>query len=58
VQWHSPKKEFSGSVRYCKYWEIGYYVGVQFDSASKWSKKVYLPQHLLDLERLIARSKL
>ena len=57
MHWRSPKKEFNGSVRYCKYWEIGYYVGVQFDSASKWSKKAYRPQHLLDLERLMARAK-
>jgi hypothetical protein len=57
VHWRSPKQEFIGVVRYCKYWEIGYYVGVQFDSASKWSKKVYRPQHLLDLEHLIARAK-
>jgi hypothetical protein len=42
-------------VRYCAYREIGYFVGVQFDPACRWSKAHYRPQHLLDLEQLITR---
>ena len=57
VRWHSPKKEFSGLVRYCVYREIGYFVGVQFDFGSRWSKNMYQPQHLLDLERLLRQEK-
>jgi hypothetical protein len=57
VHWRSPKKEFCGDVRYCTYREIGYFVGVQFHSASRWSKKDYRPQHLLDLQRLMPRRK-
>ena len=57
MRWHSPKKEFAGVVRYCVYREIGYFTGVQFDSDSRWSKAKYRPQHLLDLERLLERSK-
>jgi hypothetical protein len=53
LRWRSPKKEFRGYVRYCAYREIGYFVGVQLESNCKWSKRVFVPRHLLDLERLI-----
>lgn len=56
VCWRSPKKEFRGTVRYCEYQEIGYFVGVEFDTGSKWSRKAFKPQHLLDLEILRARA--
>lgn len=51
------RKEFTGTVRYCEYREIGYFVGVEFDSASRWSKKAYTPKHLLDLKHLMAPSQ-
>jgi PilZ domain-containing protein len=50
------KKEFSGCVRYCEYREIGYFVGVEFDARSKWSRSSYKPQHLLDLKHLLPRA--
>ena len=50
LHWGCPKKEFVGAVRYCVYREIGYFVGVEFEPQSKWSKKAYTPQHLLDLQ--------
>lgn len=43
-----PKGEFSGVVRYCQYKEIGFYVGVQFETGCKWSKTNFRPMHLLD----------
>jgi PilZ domain len=57
VHWRSPKAEFKGTVRYCEYREIGYFLGVEFDGASKWSRKSFRPQHLLDLKRLIAAAR-
>jgi hypothetical protein len=51
LRWRSAKKEFAGVVRYCVYREIGYFVGVQFDPTSHWSKAMYRPQHLLDIWR-------
>ncbi len=54
IEWRSAKREFHGVVRYCVYREIGYFVGVEFNAASKWSKKAYRPQHLLDLKKLIS----
>jgi len=57
LHWSSPKQEFEGSVRYCVYREIGYFVGVEFAPKSRWSKKGYKPQHLLDLQKLVERAK-
>ena len=52
VEWQSPKLEFRGTVRYCVYREIGYFVGVEFIASSKWSRSVYRPQHMFDPRRL------
>jgi hypothetical protein len=52
VEWQSPKLEFRGTVRYCVYREIGYFVGVEFTASTKWSKSVYRPQHMFDPRRL------
>ncbi len=57
IRWESPKRKFSGAVRYCVYREIGFFVGVEFQPACKWSRKSYRPQHLLDLRRLAAHGK-
>jgi hypothetical protein len=52
VEWQSPKAGFIGTVRYCAYREIGYFVGVEFHPATQWSKSAYRPQHLFDPRRL------
>jgi hypothetical protein len=39
------------------YREIGHFVGVLFDSKSKWTKKAYRPQHLLDVQLLMSGQK-
>jgi len=57
LHWTANRKEFVGEVRYSVYREIGYFVGVEFDPRSKWSKRAYKPQHLLDLERLVTAKK-
>lgn len=51
-----PKGQLKGQVRYCVYREIGYFVGLQFAEGSRWSRRLYQPQHLLDLQRLLARA--
>jgi hypothetical protein len=43
-----PKGEYRGVVRYCAFREIGYFAGLQFDTGSKWSQRVFKPLHLLD----------
>jgi hypothetical protein len=57
IGWDSPKQFFAGYVRYCVYREIGYFVGVEFGKATRWSKRTYKPQHLLDLQRLAANAR-
>ena len=57
IHWESPKQKFTGRVQYCVFREIGFFVGVAFDSDIKWSKRTYKPQHLLDLQRLIVNAK-
>ncbi|MGA3095385.1 MAG: PilZ domain-containing protein [Bryobacteraceae bacterium] len=57
IRWECPNQNFVGRVRYCTYREIGFFVGVEFEGGTRWSKQVYEPRHFLDLERLIARSK-
>jgi len=57
IRWASPQQPFAGRVRYCVYREIGYFVGVEFEPESRWSKKTYQPQHLLDLQQLMRRGK-
>ena len=48
-----PGGKLYGHVRYCVYREIGYFVGVRFDSGTKWSKRVFKPMHMLDPRALI-----
>jgi len=51
-----PGGKLSGDVRYCIYREIGYFVGVQFESGSKWSQRHFKPMHLFDPRKLSARN--
>ncbi len=51
------REVLEAAVRYCVYREIGYFVGVQFSEASLWSRSQFEPQHMLDLERLVAEAR-
>jgi len=53
IRFTCEKHEFSGEVRYCKYAEIGYFVGVQLEPQSHWSRRKFKPRHLLDLQDLV-----
>jgi len=56
VRWQRRRKSLAGEVRYCVYREIGYFVGVEFYSGSRWSKQDYLPDHSLDLQHFLDRN--
>src|SRR5579864_4906436 len=43
-----------GSVCYCFFREIGYWLGVRFAPEVKWSKRQFRPKHLLDPKKLLA----
>lgn len=51
-----PKTQLRGRVRYCVYRDIGYFIGLQFAEGSRWNRRLFQPQHLLDLQRLLARA--
>jgi len=50
-----PKGQLQGTVKYCVYREIRYFVGLQFAADTKWSQKAFKPDHMLDMPRLLAR---
>ena len=50
-----PKGQLQGTVRYCIYRDIGYFIGLHFEGDSKWSRKQFQPQHMLDMPRLLSR---
>ena len=56
VDIHCPGHRLAGLVRYCVYQEIGYFVGIELEKSSHWSRQEFEPQHLLDLEELVRRS--
>jgi len=43
------KCRLKGKVRYCRFVEIGYDVGVAFDKPGAWDGRQYIPKHLLQL---------
>ena len=49
------KGHLQGCVKYCVYRDIGYFVGLEFQPDSKWSRKAFQPQHMLDMPKLLAR---
>lgn len=51
-----PKGEFSGVVRYCTYKDIGYFVGIEFETGCKWSRTSFKPMHLLDPRALVKKA--
>jgi hypothetical protein len=55
VRIHYAGGELAGTVRYCVYREIGYFLGVQFEPGSKWSRRHFKPLHLFDPRRLAGR---
>jgi hypothetical protein len=45
--------ELLGSVRYCRYEGIGYFLGVELADGCKWSSQHYRPEHLLNPSDLV-----
>jgi hypothetical protein len=50
-----PKGGLRGTVRYCIYREIGYFVGIEFDAECRWSRGQFQPQYLIDPRLLVIR---
>ena len=56
VEIRCPGDTLAGTVRYCVYREIGYFVGIELEPSRHWSRQQFEPKHLLDLEELVLRS--
>ena len=41
-------RRLRGTIRYCEFREIGYFVGIEFDPGVRWSEENFRPEHLLD----------
>ncbi len=50
--------ELLGTVRYCVYREVGYFLGIELNEGSRWSSQHYKPQHLLDPRELVEQAVL
>ena len=50
--------ELVGTVRYCRFQECGYFLGIELLDGCRWSSQHYRPQHLLDPSELLDRSML
>jgi hypothetical protein len=51
------KGGIEGTVRYCDFREIGYYVGVRFAEGQRWTKHKFMPKHMFDPRRLLVANK-
>ena len=51
-----PKGILSGTVKYCVFREIGYFLGIEFEPGTRWSRSDFSPQHLLDPRKLVNRA--
>src|SRR2546426_5952482 len=40
--------QFRGTVRYCYWRDSGYFLGIEFDPDSQWSRSEFEPEHLID----------
>ena len=43
------KCRLRGKIRYCRFAEIGYDVGIAFDEPGTWDRKQFTPKHLLEV---------
>jgi len=50
-------QEFEGSVRHCRWSQIGFDVGLQFTQAGAWVRQEFEPKHLLDIPPFRAEAK-
>jgi hypothetical protein len=45
--------ELLGTIRYCRFQDLGYFLGVELVEGSRWSSQHYKPEHLLDPSQLM-----
>ena len=50
---HYGDGQLVGIIRYCRYQEMGYFLGVELAEGCRWSSQHYRPEHLLDPSQLV-----
>jgi hypothetical protein len=48
---------YCGRIRYCMFQQTGYFLGVEFDAGYRWSRRDFMPSHLLELHTLKKRER-
>jgi hypothetical protein len=43
------KCRLKGKVRYCRFTDLGYDAGIEFDKRRSWTKRQFAPKHLVEL---------
>jgi len=43
-----PGHRLPGTIRYCEFRRIGYFVGIEFEPGVTWAEGQFQPEHLLD----------
>jgi hypothetical protein len=54
---HGDKWSMECHITYCVFREIGYFLGIEFKPGSRWSKRSYQPQHLLELDHMMLKPR-
>jgi hypothetical protein len=50
--------ELVGTIRYCRFEECGYFLGIELLDGCRWSSQHFRPQHLLDPRDLLDQAVL
>jgi len=50
--------ELLGTVRYCVFREVGYFLGIELSEGCRWSTEHFRPEHLLDPQELVSKALL
>ena len=48
--------QLCGTIRYCVFREIGYFLGIQLEENCRWSSLHFRPEHLVDPSELMQQS--
>jgi hypothetical protein len=50
--------ELVGIIRYCRFQDCGYFLGIELVDGCRWSSQHFRPQHLLDPNELVNQAML
>lgn len=53
IRFRHPEWKAEGTVLYCHYREIGYFVGMRFNEGAEWSPEKFQPKHMVDPNEVV-----